>query len=250
MEATLYGVGGSPNVLIAQLMLEHKGLTYRRIDLPHVVHRLFVRALGFPGYTVPAIRIDGARAQGTRAISRALEGRYPDRAPLFPEDAAARRRVEDAERWGEDELQPLVRYVFWPAMQRDPSGVRSFLEGAPMIVPVGLTVRLAPVAIAVNLRLYGSDAHVAHEHLLSLPRCLDRADALIEEGVLGGDHLTAADYQVSATFRNLMSLDDLRPLISARPCGELALRAVPDYPGRIPPVLTTIEREALERALS
>jgi hypothetical protein len=34
-----------------------------------------------------------------------------------------------------------------------------------------------------------------------------------------------------------MSLDDLRPYIEARPCGELAKRIDPDFPGRMPPIL-------------
>jgi hypothetical protein len=34
-----------------------------------------------------------------------------------------------------------------------------------------------------------------------------------------------------------MTLDDLRPAIASRPAGELAMRAVPDFPGKAPPVL-------------
>jgi hypothetical protein len=34
-----------------------------------------------------------------------------------------------------------------------------------------------------------------------------------------------------------MTLDDLRPLIEARPAGQNALRAVPEFPGRVPPGL-------------
>ena len=34
-----------------------------------------------------------------------------------------------------------------------------------------------------------------------------------------------------------MTLDDLRPTIASRRAGELAMRAVPDFPGQSPPVL-------------
>jgi hypothetical protein len=34
-----------------------------------------------------------------------------------------------------------------------------------------------------------------------------------------------------------MTLDDLRPAIKARPAGEMALRAIPDFPGQAPPTL-------------
>jgi hypothetical protein len=33
-----------------------------------------------------------------------------------------------------------------------------------------------------------------------------------------------------------MTFDDLRPFIEVRPCGELAKRIVPEFPGRTPPV--------------
>ena len=39
------------------------------------------------------------------------------------------------------------------------------------------------------------------------------------------------------TVRLLLTLDDLRPLIESRPAGRLALRVVPDFPGRMPPML-------------
>jgi hypothetical protein len=42
-----------------------------------------------------------------------------------------------------------------------------------------------------------------------------------------------------------MSFDDLRPAIEHRPAGELALRVVPDYPGKIPPVLPAAWLEPL-----
>jgi hypothetical protein len=34
-----------------------------------------------------------------------------------------------------------------------------------------------------------------------------------------------------------MTFDDLRPAIERRPAGEHALRVVPDFPGRMPPVI-------------
>ena len=34
-----------------------------------------------------------------------------------------------------------------------------------------------------------------------------------------------------------MSFDDLRPFIEGRPAGEMAMRVVPDFPGRTPAVV-------------
>jgi hypothetical protein len=34
-----------------------------------------------------------------------------------------------------------------------------------------------------------------------------------------------------------MSFDDLRPFIEGRPCGEMAMRVVPEFPGRTPQIV-------------
>jgi hypothetical protein len=77
----------------------------------------------------------------------------------------------------------------------------------------------------------------ARAALAELPGVLDHVEALIERGVLDGDQLTAADYQIGCSLRILMCLDDLRPLIESRPAGRLALRVCPHFPGRVGPVL-------------
>ena len=66
---------------------------------------------------------------------------------------------------------------------------------------------------------------------------LDRIDGWIESGVLNGDRPNAADFQIAPSLGLAMTLDDLRPAIESRPAGELARRFVPNYPGRMPPVL-------------
>src|SRR5918995_1889509 len=104
MRATLFGIPASHPTLAGQLMLEHKGVDYRRIDFPAGMQRLILGALGFPGKTVPAIRIDGARLQGTTEIALALDALLPER-PLFPDDAERRREVVEADAWGNEVLQ-------------------------------------------------------------------------------------------------------------------------------------------------
>ena len=48
MRATLFGVAASHPSLAAELMLRHKGVDYRRVDLPTVTHRALLRLLGYP----------------------------------------------------------------------------------------------------------------------------------------------------------------------------------------------------------
>jgi hypothetical protein len=55
MRATVYALAGSHPVKAALLMLEHKGIEARRRDLANVIDRPLLRAMGFPGTSVPAV---------------------------------------------------------------------------------------------------------------------------------------------------------------------------------------------------
>src|SRR5687768_17663878 len=89
-------------------MLEHKGIKHKVVNLVPGTHAAVLRSLGFRRGTVPALKLDGRRVQGTRAIARALDEAQPDPA-LFPTDPQQRIRVEEAERWGDEVLQPVPR---------------------------------------------------------------------------------------------------------------------------------------------
>src|SRR5436305_2853448 len=125
MPARLYGLPASHPSQAAQLMLEYKGIEYRRMDLVPAVHRPLLRALRFPGITVPALVIDGRRVQGSREISHALDELRPE-PRLFPSEPAARGAVEDAERWGDAEHKPVQRRISLCARSHACSPVRSF----------------------------------------------------------------------------------------------------------------------------
>jgi hypothetical protein len=92
------------------------------------------------------------------------------------------------------------------------------------------------------------DAQVRAD-LARLPELLERADGLLEEGTIGGGAPNAADLQILSSIRLLIAHEDLRPLIVPRPCGEAALRLLPDYPrsGRdaLPPVPAALPPEWL-----
>src|SRR5919107_689268 len=108
MKATVFAMPGSHSAKAGMLMLEHKGIEAKRIDLPNVVSRPILRAMGFPGRTVPAVKVDGRKVQTTRALARALEG-FRRGPPLFPADPALRARVEEAELWGDEVFQMVPR---------------------------------------------------------------------------------------------------------------------------------------------
>jgi glutathione S-transferase len=85
---TLYVIPGSHPSRAVTMMLDRKGVEYRRIDLVPVLSKGVVRVAGFPGVTVPALKIDGRKVQGSREIARELDRLYPE-PPLLPARPAA-----------------------------------------------------------------------------------------------------------------------------------------------------------------
>ena len=245
MAARLYGLPASHPSLAAQLMLDRKGIEYRRLDLVPAAHRAVLRALRFPGITVPALVIDRRRIQGSREIARALDELRPE-PPLLPADPAARRAVEDAERWGDEVLQPVPRRIAWWALRRDRSDLGSFLEDAKLPLPNRMALLTSAPVVALSSRLNQATDAAVEADFAALPGLLDRVDALIAEGTIGGAEPNAADYQIATSVRLLMSFDDLRPAIESRPAGEHAVRICPRAIGRIGPVFPSRLLEHLQ----
>jgi glutathione S-transferase len=236
MAARLFVIPGSHPGTTAALMLDFKGIEFNRTDLMPVVSKGVLRAAGFPRVTVPALRIDGERIQGSREISRALDRIKPD-PPLFPGDPDRRAAVEDAERFGDEELQHPVRQLLWWGFKRDKENLRGYSDGAHLGVPVGLAIKTGGPLIALSARFNeATDANV-RATLIALPDLLDRVDAYIADGTLGGAEPNAADFQIATTIGLALTLDDLKPLIEPRPAADLARRYVPNYPGHTPPIL-------------
>ncbi len=236
MDAKLYVIPGSHPSRAVQTMLDLKGIDYKRVDLMPVISKGALRAFGFPGITVPALKLDGTKVQGSKAIARELDRIRPE-PPLLPADPEARAAVEAAEAWGDEKLQGVARRVLWNALRRDRGPLASYSEGARLGVPIGLAVKTGGPLVALSARLNeATDANVRAD-LAALPGMLQRIDDWISEGVLGGDQPNVADLQIATSLRLLMTLQDVRPAIASRPAGELAMRIVPEYPGDAPPVL-------------
>ncbi len=235
MDARLYTIPGSHPGVAAQLMLKRKGIACKRTDLFPVISKGLVRALGFPRNTVPAMKIGGQRVQGSREIARELERLRPD-PPLFPADPAKRAAVEEAERFGDEQLQHPVRQLIWWALRKDKAPLRSYSEGAKLGIPIGLALRTAAPIVALSARFNEATDENVRADLAKLGGMLNQVDEWIAAGVLGGEELNVADFQIAPSLRLAMTFQDLRPLIEARPCGELAKRVVPSYPGDTPPI--------------
>jgi glutathione S-transferase len=246
-ENKLYVIPGSHPSLAAGLMLERKGIPFKTVDMiPGPLKQAQLRLMGFPGDTVPALKLNGEKLQGSREISRELDRRVPE-PPLFPADASKRSAVEDAERWGDEVLQPAARRLIWNAQGRDHSTLTTYSEEAKLPVPGFLASALAGPTVAMAKRRNHAGDETVRRDLAELPAMLDRVDQLIKDELIGGHEPNAADFQIAPSLRLMTTLDDLRPAIESRPAGELAMRLLPHFPGRTPAVYPADWLEPLRR---
>jgi glutathione S-transferase len=232
MALRLYAVPASHPSAAVEEALRLKGLPYRRIDLPNGLH-VVPQLARFGRRTVPGLAGDGVRAVGSRPIMRVLDALAPE-PPLLPRDPAERARVEEAERWGEEVLQPGARRLAWTIIPRAPEAAASYVEGAWFAVPPPFDVPLLKSVVPLERRINGVTEARSREDLRALPGWMDRADALVADGTIGTDPANAADLQIASSVALLLTYDDLRRVVDGRPAAELARRRFPDFPGHVP----------------
>jgi glutathione S-transferase len=224
----LYVIPGSHPSKAAELMLEHKEIPFKRVDLVTAMHRPTLRLLGFPGKTVPALKLNGRKAQGTREISRALDELKPQ-PRLVPSDVVA-----EAERWGDEQFQSIPRRLaVWALLHLSGSerteAARIGLEGYRVGLPTGLAARTVLPIMKLSARYNGVTDEIVRADLMAVPDRIDKVDSLISEGVIGGQQPNAADFQIATSVRLLLGYEDLRPYVEGRPAAEHARRVVPHY---------------------
>src|SRR5215217_8038779 len=238
MRITLYGSPPSPPSHSIRLMLEYKGIEHRIVWLLPGLWPALLRMRGFRGGTVPAIKIDGRRIQGSRAISRALEEVQPE-PPLFPSDPERRLQVEEAERWGDETLQNVPRRIVrWLSVHRPETRVMIAREiGVPF-------PRFAAWINAPSARYMANKADSNREirnAIAAVSEVLDHVDELIATGVIGGDPPNAADYQIATSVRALLTVRDLDRATRGRPAADHAMRLVPEFGNDFPAGLLLAE---------
>ena len=245
----LYVIPGSHACRSAMLMLDHKRVRYRVVDVVTLTHPVVARLHGFDAGgqkrvagtrrtlpirlgdllgTVPALAADDARISTNHQIARFLDDLHPE-PPLFPADPERRRAVEEAERWANEELQMAARRIAGGLIVRDPAGFSKLGADGRMghiLYRSELARRLIIPRIArfVFATTPATDA----ELLAELPLMLDRVDAWITDGVLGGPELNAADFMVAPSLALILYRPDVRPLFEGRPCLDLADRLLPE----------------------
>jgi glutathione S-transferase len=233
MPAVLYATPASHPCAAVERALQLKELPYRRVDLIPVAHKL-VQRVRFGATSVPGVAFDdGKRVAGSRPIMRELDERAPD-PPLLPADRDARARVARAEEWGDQVLQPLARRIAWAALGRAPDAVMGYSDGARLPIPQPAARLSAPVVARMARRVNGATDPAVRADLIALPAHLARVDRWVEDGTLGGEAVNAADLQIGASLRLVLTVGDVAPEVDARPAGALARRVFPAYPGHVP----------------
>jgi glutathione S-transferase len=231
--AQLFIVHGSHPCACVARALELKGMRYRTVELPPPLHAPIQRAI-FGRRTVPGLRLPGGeRISGSRPILRRLEEIVPQ-PPLYPSGAEARARAAEAEHWGDEVLQPLVRRVLWWTLTHTPSALPSYSDGSALPLPRPALMAFAPVLTRAERALNKVNDDAVRQDLRRLPSHLDRVDGWIADGVLGGPEPGAADLQIASSLGLLATVEDVGGLIAPRPGGALAQRLFPSWPGRVP----------------
>jgi glutathione S-transferase len=227
VQAKLYVVASSHPCWAVSRALELKGIRFSRVEWPPPLHAP-VQRLRFGQRTVPGLVIDGERIVGSRRIMHRLDELVPE-PRLYPSD-----RVEEADRWGDEVLQPLARRMTWWALRHRPDAIVSFSADSRLPVPKFVIKRLTPLIAPIEWRLNEVGEDTAERDLRALPEHLAQVDEWIAEGVLAWEQPNAADLQIGSSLALLRTMEDLRPLVDGRPCGQLASRHFGAFPGFIP----------------
>jgi glutathione S-transferase len=226
-------------------MLGYKGIEYRLASLVPGFHPGVLRLRRFPGGTIPALVIEGRRVQGSRQISRALDEIQPE-PPLFPSDPEERRRVEDAERWGEEVLQDVPRRINrW--ILANTYEARRWLAADVSGVPLGALLARPPLQAKAFAKASGATPEAVQADIAGLRDTLDHVESLRADGVIGGERPNAGDFQIASSLRSLANVGDLQPYIADHPAIRWSATVVDDLPGPTPSGLPREWLAVLER---
>jgi glutathione S-transferase len=225
-ELVLHVLPPSHPCMTATEALRLKGLAHERVELTPGTHPEQMQAIyGEGNTTVPGLLVDGEPVHGSRTILARLEELVPEPV-LYPSE-----EVLEAERWGDEELQDLGRRLPWGAMHFRPEAMGTFGGSGPLDGP---GTDFAIGYVRASWKYHKVSAARLHEDLAGLPVLLAHVERLAADGVIGGEQPNAADLQIAATLRVLLTIGDLLELMRGSAGERIARRLFPEYPGEIP----------------
>src|SRR3954451_16577912 len=214
MQAKLYVVAASHPCFAVKRALELKGLPFKRVEWPPTLH-IPLQRLRFSQGTVPGLVLDGEKVIGSRTIMHRLDELRAE-PPLYPVDPDTRRRVEEADEWGDEVLQSLARRMTWWTLRHRPRAITTYGADSELPLPDFAAVASAPLITRIEWRINDVSDATTKRDLRALPDHLNKIDGWIADGTIGGEPLNAADLQIGASIALLQTIADLRPLLDSR----------------------------------
>lgn len=228
-EITVHVIPASPPCRTVQEAVRLKRVEHELVVLAPGEHNAVIEDIYGEGkQTAPGVTIDGKTAHGSRPALELLDQAVPE-PPLYPRERGE--EIREAERWGDEELQDLGRWFTWGPLHFRPEYFATY-SGGEVLDPAGTDYAIRFIRAA--WRYHDLNASKLAEGLAGFPAKLDHVDELIAEGILDGERPNAADLQIGATIRVILTAGDIAPLIEGRPAERLARRWFRDYDGSIP----------------
>jgi glutathione S-transferase len=180
--------------------LDHKRVPHIRHSLLPGLHLLKARRLTGDTSTTPVLTIDGRSIGDSTRIIAAIEERWPH-PPLYPEDAAQRRRALELEEFFDEQLGPHIRRAFYHELLPHPElVVPLFTHGQPLATRAALRAGFPVLRVAMRRRMQIS-ADSAAASRARIGAALDRLEREISpSGYLVGESFTVADLTAAALF--------------------------------------------------
>jgi glutathione S-transferase len=205
----------------ARWALDWKGIPHVRRSLLPALH--VPRVLWLTGQkSVPVLVLDGRAISDSTRIIETLERLHPD-PPLYPPDAAARRRALELEEYFDVELGPHIRRAVFHVLLPDRD-----LSVALLTLGFGSGTRrlygaLFPAIRAVMRMDMRIDAAGATRSWEKVGAALDRIEAELQpSGYLVGDRFGVADLTAAALLSPLVQPPEFSYALPAWPAGALS----------------------------
>ena len=178
-------------------------LDYKRV--PHVrrtllpgLHAAKAKRLTGDTSTAPVLTIDGRSIGDSTPIIASIEERWPQ-PPLYPNDAALRRRALELEQFFDEELGPHIRRAFYHELLPHPKlVVPLFTHGRPAAIRAVLRAGFPMLRVGMRRRFQISP-QAAADSRAKMVAAIDRLEREISpSGYLVGDSFTVADLTAAA----------------------------------------------------
>jgi glutathione S-transferase len=199
-----------------QLQLSHYNekvrwaLDYKRV--PHIrrsllpgIHVLKAKRLTGDTWTTPVLTLDGRSIGDSTRIIAEVEERWPQ-PPLYPPDAAQRRRALELEEFFDEELGPHIRRVAYFELLPHPAlVVPLFTHGQPLAARALLRAGFPMLRKRMRER-FEITPETAETSRAKTVAAMDRLEREISpSGFLVGESFTVADLTAAALFYPVVS---------------------------------------------